>query len=221
MRHARVTSSSAPSRHGQRWTLAGLVFTLVLAALLVFFYVGRWLVVEDDLEKADAIAVLSGRVPARALEATRLYHRGFAPEIWLTRPTEPRASLEPMGIPYVGEEYYSQRVLLHEGVPVEAIRVLDPPILNTSDEVNAIASALERDKASTIIIVTSRVHTRRTRTLWRKLASKRGRAIVRAAEGDSFDPSHWWRNTNDALEVVREVLGLLNAWMNFPLHASR
>ena len=203
-----------------RWTLTGLVFTLV-APLVIFLNVGRWLVVEDTLEKADAIAVLSGRVPSRALEAARLYHQGYAAEIWITRPAEPRASLEAMGISYVGEEYYCQRVLLHEGVPVEAIRVLDPPIWNTHDEVNVIASALERSKASTIIIVTSRVHTRRTRTVWRKLAGKRGRAIVRAAEGDSLDAAHWWRKSGDALDVVREVLGLLNAWMNFPLHPAR
>jgi hypothetical protein len=50
------------------------------------------------------------------------------------------------------------------------------------------------------------------RTLWHKLAGKQQQAIVRAAENDSFDSAHWWRHTKDALAVVREYLGLLNAW---------
>jgi hypothetical protein len=44
---------------------------------------------------------------------------------------------------------------------------------------------------------------------------------VRAAADDPFDPSHWWRNSTDALDVVREVLGLLNAWAGLLLHPAR
>jgi hypothetical protein len=47
-----------------------------------------------------------------------------------------------------------------------------------------------------------------------------GRIIVRATSLDSFDERHWWRNTTDALDVVREVLGLLNAWAGLPLGHS-
>jgi hypothetical protein len=44
---------------------------------------------------------------------------------------------------------------------------------------------------------------------------------VRAAGTDGFDAAHWWRNTHDALDVVREVLGLLNAWAGLPLQPAR
>jgi hypothetical protein len=44
---------------------------------------------------------------------------------------------------------------------------------------------------------------------------------VRAAPTDPFAPGHWWRSTGDALDVVRETLGLLNAWAGLPLsHAQ-
>jgi hypothetical protein len=46
------------------------------------------------------------------------------------------------------------------------------------------------------------------------------RIIVRASSQDPFDARHWWRNTTDALDVVREVLGLLNAWAGLPFHHS-
>jgi len=98
---------------------------------------------------------------------------------------------------------------------------LDSPIDNTADEVQAIVTELQRSHGTAVIIVTSKVHTRRARTLWREFAGARGRAIVRAASTDTFEPAHWWRSTKDALDVVRESLGLLNAWAGTPLKPSR
>jgi uncharacterized SAM-binding protein YcdF (DUF218 family) len=194
---------------------------IVVLAMVCFLAVGRWLVVEDPLVKARAIVVLSGAMPIRAVEAAKLYREGCAPEIWLTHSTEPAGVLSAMGIPFAGEDYYNARVLLHEGVPADAIRVIEPPIVNTVDEINAIAAALAKERDRTAIIVTTKAHTRRVRLLWQRLGSGRGGAIVRAASGDPFDPRHWWRTTSDALDVVREVLGLMNAWVGLPLHPAK
>ena len=210
------------SRHSGR---AGLVFISV-ASMLIFLLliallgVGRWLVVQDPLEKARAIVVLSGGMPLRAIEAARLYRAGYAPQVWLTQPEEPRASLEALDIPYPGEESYDTRVLVHEGVPSAAIAVLASPINNTADEINVIAAELTRQKSSTVIIVTSKAHTRRVRQLWHKVVGTQGRAVVRASTADPFDPARWWRTSSDALDVVREVLGLLNTWAGLPLHPA-
>jgi uncharacterized SAM-binding protein YcdF (DUF218 family) len=192
-----------------------------LLLVLCFFCVGRWLVVEDTPVKARAIVVLSGGMPLRAMEAAKLYREGYAPEIWLTHSAEPATTLGEMGILFAGEDYYNTRILIHEGVPAGAIRVLDPPIVNTADEINAIAAVLAKEKDSTAILVTTKAHTRRVRLLWQRLGSDRGNAIVRAASGDPFDPRHWWRTTSDALDVVREVLGLMNAWAGLPLHPAK
>jgi len=193
---------------------------LILLSVWFVLGVGRWLVSEDPLVKAQAIVVLSGRLPMRALAAAELYRQGFADEIWLTHSAEPGASLAALGIPFDGEEVYNTRVLLHEGVPPQAVRILPEPIVNTADEMAAIAAALPADKSGTVIIVTSKVHTRRTRELWKRIANGRGRAIIRAAPEDPFDPGHWWRTSGGALDVVRECLGLLNAWAGLPLHGS-
>ena len=206
--------------------LAGVILLtgsvgLIVFALVIFLGVGRWLVVEDPLAKAQAIVVLSGRIPMGAKEAARLYNAAYAPQVWLTRANEPAASLQEMHIAYIGEDFFNSRVLTHEGVPLNAIRVLEPPIKNTADEVRAIAAQLEQGKGATVIIVTTKAHTRRVRTLWRELAGGRGRAIVRATSTDPFSPDYWWRTTGDALDVVQEVLGLVNAWAGLPLHPSR
>lgn len=220
-----MNSSAAPSHTGRRHfvgiVLVAIIAGVLVVALIIFLGVGRWLIVEDPLEKAQAIVVLSGRMPMRAQEAARLYNAGWAPQIWLTRGVEPAASLQEMHIAYIGEDFFNARILMHEGVPSNAILVLEPAIDSTADEVRIIAAELEQWKAETVIIVTTKAHTRRVRTLWKDLSGGRGHAIVRAASTDPFAPGHWWRSTSDALDVVREVLGLLNAWAGLPLHPSR
>lgn len=215
-----------PENAGLRGTTRrsrGLLGILLAVLVIVcFLTVGDWLVVEDTLSPARAIAVLSGRMPARALEAAKLYRAGYAPEIWLTHSTEPDKSLAAMGVQFFGEQYYNTKILVHEGVPPAAIHVLEPPILNTADEIITIKAALNAapENTRTVIIVTSKPHTRRVHTLWRVLTHGEGRVIVRAASQDSFDAAHWWRTTSDALDVVREVLGLMNAWAGLPLSHS-
>jgi uncharacterized SAM-binding protein YcdF (DUF218 family) len=211
----------ARKRHIATAALLTVIIGLAASTLIIFLGVGRWLTVEDPLDKAQAIAVLSGRMPMRAKEAARLYNAGYAPQVWLTRAVEPTASLQEMHIAYIGEDFFNSQVLMHEGVPSNAIHVLGQPINNTADEIAAIGGELEREQGGTVIIVTTKVHTRRVRTLWKELSSGRGRAIVRAAQTDTFAPGHWWRSTSDSLDVVREILGLLNAWAGLPLHPSR
>ena len=214
------SESISPKHRRTRGLLLGLAGILLLAAVVFLLSVGRWLVAEDALEKASAIVVLSGRMPLRAMEAAKLYREGYAPKVWLTHSTEPGATLRAMGISYVGEDVYDVQVLVHQGVPPAAIHMLQPPIINTADEIAAVSAALEEEKGSTVIIVTSKVHSRRVRILWRRLAARRGHAIVRAASDDPFDPRRWWRTTGDALDVVRELLGILNAWAGMPLHPA-
>ena len=216
-----TAAAIAPRRSPALLVLCAVGAIGLLLALMIFFGVGRWLVAEDPLGKAKAIVVLSGAMPVRAIEAAKLYREGYAPEVWLTHSAEPAETLREMGIPFAGEDHYNTLVLIHEGVPAEAIRVLEPPIVNTADEIKVAASALARAKGEAVILVTTKVHTRRVRLLWRRLASGQWQGIVRAASGDPFDPGHWWRDTRDALDVVREVLGVLNAWAGLPLHPAR
>ena len=209
---------TTPTKTGRRRRIVlGLAGLVLFSAVASFLLVGRWLVVEDPLEKAQAIVVLSGSMPLRAMEGGRLYREGYAPKVWLTRSTEPGATLEAMQIPYVGEDSYELRVLMHQGVPADAIRVLEPPILNTADELAAVSAALEQEQGGIVIIVTSKVHTRRARILWHRLRTRRGQAVIRAASEDPFEPGRWWRTSRDALDVVRELLGILNAWAGMPL----
>ena len=212
------TTSGAPIRRPRRTTAIAAAL-LVLAALagVVFRHAGTWLVREDALARADAILVLSGSMPYRAEDAAKLYQQGYAPEVWVTRPTAPVEQMQTLGVHYVGEEEYNREILVHEGVPETDIHILPGEIINTEQEIEAASQEMRREGKSSVLIVTSPQHTRRVRTLWDLLAGKSQRAIVRAAPDDPFDAAHWWRNTRDALSVTREYLGLLNAWAGLPI----
>jgi uncharacterized SAM-binding protein YcdF (DUF218 family) len=214
-----LTESKSRKR---RWLIpGGILIVLAGAAATLFFTVGRWLVVEDPLVHADVIVVLSGRLPERAVEAARVYKAGYAEQVWISPPVSPVNDLKAMNIAYLGEDFYNEKVLIAQGVPPDAIRVLDRPDANTEAEVRQIAEDLHNWDFHSVIIVTSKAHTRRVRTIWRKLVGSGPSMIVRYANDDTFDGGHWWRHTQDALDVVRETLGLLNAWAGFPLRPSQ
>lgn len=194
-----------------------VIVLLGAAGVLGFRGAGRWLVRQDALAPADAIFVLSGGLPYRAEEAAKIYRAGYAKEVWLSRPYAPVEELTRLGVSFTGEEEYSREVLIREGVPDAAIRILPETIVDTEQEIEEVFGEMRREANSRVIIVTSPQHTRRVRALWRVIVGKQRSAIVRAAIEDPFDAGHWWRNTRDALSVVREYLGLLNAWAGLPV----
>ena len=204
-------------RFSLRITALIAVLAVCAAGVLAFRGVGRWLVREDALSPAEVIVVLSGSMPWRAEEAARIFRLGDAGEVWVTQPEAPRGELASMGVQYLGEDYFNREVLIHGGVSDAAVRILPDPIVDTQDEVEEVAREMRHEGKTSVIIVTSPQHTRRVRTLWRKLVGDNPRAIVRAAHQDSFDADHWWRNTQDTLSVARELMGLTNAWLGFPV----
>jgi uncharacterized SAM-binding protein YcdF (DUF218 family) len=213
----------APSSwlRSRRWLwLSVLTVSLIFCAgAYAFSKAGIWLVREDPLEPAQVVVVLSGGLPDRAVAAAEIFRRGKAEEVWLTHPQQPGAAMQQLNLPYAGEDQYNRMVLIAKGVPPDRIRILNSPINNTAEEMRAVHDQLESQPQATVIVVTSKAHTRRVRSIWNLVSrgTNRGRLLVRAAPQDSFDAQHWWRTTSDALSVVREYLGLLNVWAGLPL----
>ena len=206
--------------HKRNWRipLAFVLLALIVCGVIVFRGLGRWLVREDSPAHADAIVVLSGGLPSRAEGAAKYFALGYAGEVWITKPEGPADEFKALGISYSGEEEYSRQVLIHMHVPESDVLILPGTIINTQQEVEVIVRELRKENKSSVIIVTSPQHTRRVKALWQKLADKNLTATVTAAPDDTFDAAHWWRNTRDALSVVREILGLMNVWAGLPVH---
>src|SRR3989442_6832601 len=90
--------------------IAAAVLVVIIAAAWAIGGVGQWLVVQDALEPAQAIVVLSGRMPVRAREAAEIYREGFAAQVWITRPASPEEELRQMGIGFVRSEEHTSEL---------------------------------------------------------------------------------------------------------------
>lgn len=190
---------------------------IAISSLVILAGAGKWLVREDPLQKATAIAVLSGGIPTRALEAAALYHQGYAKEIWLTHPDVHDSTLKQFGISYRSEDDFDARVLRHAGVPAKAIHVLRAPIVNTQEELDAISTELEDRGGDKVIIVTNKSHTRRVHILWTMYYGSRGEAIAHGLPDDDFVSDRWWRDPGSMAQVTHELVGIMNAWAGLPV----
>jgi uncharacterized SAM-binding protein YcdF (DUF218 family) len=200
----------------------------VLAAVLVIAPraltgIGTWLVVADPLQPARSIVVLGGQLPFRAMEAAAVYKQGWAREVWLTQGAgdEGDLALAQFGIERTPEHALSAKVLSRLGVPEDGIRVLPERNANTADEVRAIARELQAAGGDRVILITSKYHARRVKIIWHQLVGSRPESLVRYTPDDPFEPSRWWRTTDDAGSVAREWFALFNAWAGFPMKSER
>ncbi len=174
--------------------------------------IGGFLLVEDPLQPADAIVMLSGSVPDRILEAVDLYQAHVAPRIILTREEElpGLAALRARG--GMLREHHEQNVAIAEqlGVPPEAITVMPQPISSTLAEAEALIGYLNAQGIRSIVLVTSKAHSRRARMTFRGLADGRIRITMRPARYDPFTSDDWWEHRAWQRRVVIEYGKLLN-----------
>jgi uncharacterized SAM-binding protein YcdF (DUF218 family) len=205
----------------RRRVAAAALLVLVVCALVALSRAGTALQIEDPLQKADAIVVIGGAVPFRAMEGGALYKQRLAPEVWLTRGYRHAAQieLERLGVQRTEEHVYSRAVLERLGVPGSVIHVIPGYNDNTATEMQTIGRYAQMRGASRVILVTSSYHSRRVRTLWRRLVGS-PEAIVQHGDAEPFNASRWWADASDAFSVTREWFGLLNAWLGFPVKSE-
>lgn len=176
---------------------------------------GGWLVVEDPLQKADAIFVLGGTMYERPLEAVDLYHEGWAPRILLMRQIadEGEAELRRRGIVFQREIDQQVEVLTRLGVPLSAIEIL-PEQNSTRDEADALRGEVVANHWTRVIVVTSKQHTRRAKLVMnRRLADTNAQAMLRASRYDKSDVDGWWRNRSTLRFTLFETQRLIAYWL--------
>ena len=196
-----------------RGALLSAPFLLIIAVL--FPRVGGWLVVEDPLEKADAVVVLGGTMYERPMEAVELYKEGWAPRIYLFRQIADwgEALLAERGVPYTREVDLQIDVMGRLGAPREAIGILDQANSTAEESADVLALAT-REKFSRVIVVTSKQHTRRARLVMNRRMNPAGvRVIVRSTRFDRSDVDRWWANRSTLRFTLFETQRLLGYWI--------
>ena len=106
------------------------------------------LFVEDPLESASAIIVLSGGIPYRPLGAAQLYTAGWAPRVVLTRARLSKRDYarKAFGLGYPEKHEVSRQILVKLGVPNEAISVIGGEIHSTVTEAQEVLRELKADR---------------------------------------------------------------------------
>lgn len=193
--------------------LAVSALLLILLAL-AFPRLGTFLVLEDDLQPADAIVILMGNTPVRELETADLYHAGLADQILMVEFTTHRnLLLDSFNIDMPRGLSNTVSVLNQLGVPAESITILPGDISSTRGEAIAIRQYLETaPHIHTIIIVSSPHHMRRTRLIFRRELRKLNHdveLILRPSNYSDFQPNGWYRHRESARSVVLEYLKIV------------
>ena len=195
--------------------LAALAAVLLIIAAVAAPRLGAWLVVEDPLQKADAIFVLGGTLFERPLEAVDLYHEGWAPRLLLMRQIadDGEAELRRRGVVYQREIDVQVDVLMRLGVPRPAIEILDEQD-STKDEADALRTVVVANRWPRVIVVTSKQHTRRARLVMnRRVADTGTQVILRGSRYDTTDVDAWWQRRGTLRFTLFETQRLIAYWL--------
>lgn len=204
----------------------GIIFKLIFAvsfvALCLAVYLarhpilramGNFWVVEDSLEPADAIVILSDDnfQADRATRAAELYRARWAPSVV--------ASGKRLR-PYAGIAELMRRDLAERGVPAEAIVQFSHTAENTREEAQALRRLVAERGWRRLLVVTSNYHTRRARYIFHRVMPEDLRVRLAAARDSDFDPDHWWQTRLGLKLFFRETLGI--CWAIWELrHSTR
>jgi uncharacterized SAM-binding protein YcdF (DUF218 family) len=208
---------------GKRFTkptvLKWIIFLVFIVYILISYYrgpiltsLGKYLVVQHSLEKADLIVCMMGKPVERGLAAADLYEEGLAPRIFIGREALPD------GIEVLKQRdghYPETRDLLIMmlqglGVPRSDCLVSDGFVGSTFEEARVIRGIAQKDGYHSLIIVTSPHHTRRTWLTFKKVFEKDDMAIMMMpSKYTDFRLDGWWKKGKYINEVVIEYQKLI------------
>jgi uncharacterized SAM-binding protein YcdF (DUF218 family) len=183
------------------------IFCLVLYLMrhpILRFAAESW-IVEDPLDKADALIVLGDDnfYADRATRGAQLFREGKAPVIVASgRRLRPTAGIAEL----------MEHDLIERGVPRERIVRFAHDADGTLEEARALTRLVKERKWHSVIVVTSNFHTRRARYIFRRVFPQGVEVRIASAQDGDFDPEHWWEKRKSNKELTREFAGMVVTW---------
>ena len=196
------------------------VITIILILLLVLGFLvfsvrssilsglASILVVDDPLQPADLIFVLTGDEDTRPFHAATLYKQGLAPRIAVAQ-SEVTPTTE-LGL-YPNSTDVVVRVLQELGIPDRDITVVksNGGATSTRDEARLLRRYLAEHDVRRVIIVTSPFHTRRANWIFkRELSDLEAETQMSAAPQQKFNETNWWQSERGLLAFTNEYIKL-------------
>jgi uncharacterized SAM-binding protein YcdF (DUF218 family) len=184
-----------------------LIFTAFIILIAVFFSyplfltgLAKFLVVENKLQKVDAIVVLAGDGNGeRVAEGVNLYKKGYASYIIMT------GGRLAWHLTYAQNMFGQARYL---GIPAKAI-LLEDKSLSTIENAKFTLPIVKKKKFNSIILVSSPFHMRRVLRVFRKIYKGSGVEIFGyPVQNSEFNIDKWWTRHEDTQVVVQEWVNL-------------
>ena len=176
--------------------------------------IGSVLVVEDIPPKAEVAVVLNTGVDIypRLIEAANLYRTVRVDKVVINgnRKTDVLRDLESSGYDLPCKWYAeAMGVLTHQKVARDHIIAISAEdAYDSVSEAEIVGAILINNGISSVIITTSKFHSRRARHIWSKMYQGKLKIYVAPAKNDPFNPEAWWKNGRQ----IRWVLSEYGAW---------
>jgi uncharacterized SAM-binding protein YcdF (DUF218 family) len=202
------------------------IWILTALALMAFLFVfsgaffrmlGDMVVIDDRAPSSDAVVVLNTDIELypRLIQAAELYNQGLAENIVINgnRKTDTLRDLEAKGFKPCCP-WYSDSVSILNMFSVPADKIIPISIedaYDTVSEADAVGHELIKRKWKTVIITTSKYHTRRAKFIWQKMFGKQLSIYMVSAKTDPYDPHSWWKDGRQ----IRWLLAEYGAWIYY------
>lgn len=194
-----------------------MVLLIVLLAAIAAFLLrttlltglARFLIIDDPLSPADIVVLLTGDTTTRPFRAAELIRKGVAPVVVICR-AESSAPVQWGLFPNATD--VNVGMLKKIGVADSKIIVLERPggVTSTFDEAETVRDYVRRNKTSSMIIVSSALHTRRARWVFRKVLQGEGVAIrMSPVHHHRFSDTNWWTQEDGLLYCPSEYAKFL------------
>jgi uncharacterized SAM-binding protein YcdF (DUF218 family) len=195
----------------RRFRLWGWLLAAVVLIVFLFLFFGSNLLIAQrpPTEHVDAAIVLQGSVlgeKVRTAGAMHLLEQGTVERVVLS---VPRESYWGQSIPAVARPYLERTFGPVLAAHLDFCETGDQ-VDSTIEEMQALAPCIRQHQWHSIVIVTSKFHTRRAGMIWKKLAKQNPdlRVSIVGVDDPEFQQP-WWRHRQSAKIFVMEFTKLV------------
>jgi uncharacterized SAM-binding protein YcdF (DUF218 family) len=201
------------------WISIALVFIFLVLVVsgVIPRAMGNLVVADEQPQRSDAVVVLSTGIEycPRLIQAAYIYRQGLANTVVINgnRKTDALRELEARGFQRCCPWYADAvNILTMYGVPEDRIIWISvEDAYDTVSEADIVGAELIKRNFSSLILTTSKYHTRRAKYIWKQMYQYRLTVYMVSAKKDPYDPNNWWADGRQ----IRWLLAEYGAWIYY------
>jgi uncharacterized SAM-binding protein YcdF (DUF218 family) len=178
---------------------------------------GNLVVTDEQPLPSDAVVVLNTGIEyyPRLIQAADIYRQGLVDTVVINgnRKNDTLRELEAGGFKRCCPWYADAvKILGMHGVPEEKIIWISvEDAYDTVSEADVVGAELIKRKFVSLILTTSKYHTRRAKYIWKQMYQNQMTIFMVSAKTDPYDPDTWWKDGRQ----IRWLLAEYGAWIYY------